>query len=240
MIVLNSNLEEVINIDMWPRPMSPEKHWQPGRSAMEFALYLLGGNGKIPEEIKNILQKNGLYTADDFKVYPEFGTSLNKNGFYKGNGRQHDALMVSELNSLVVGIEAKVDERFDNVVSKWLTLIKSKSGSNANKIDRADAFARAIFGEDKSHQDILELHYQLLSATIGTLLEAKKHSSKNAMLLILVIKKDGCYKEKEVEKNEKAYQLYLDMLENKKCENYYKLHNFPDIKFYIEYNEIEI
>lgn len=119
-------------------------------------------------------------------------------------------------------------------------LKKSKDGKNENRIKRADAFARAIFGEDKSHKDIQDLHYQLLSATIGTLVEAQRKSVTNAMLLVLVFKKDGCYSEEKVKDNFEDYQRYIDMLEKQKCDTFYKLAKFHDIRFYVEYLEIEV
>ena len=235
MKILNGKTKEIVTFDSWPRPRSPEKHWKDGRSAKELARFFTSNNEEIPGEIKSILLKNGIFTGDDFEVYPEFLSRFEK-GFGRGGGRQHDALMISKRNSLIVGIEAKADEPFDYEVDKWLK--KSENGKNDNRKKRADAFAEAILGKEKSHEDILVLHYQLLSATIGTLLEAQRQSARNAMFLVLVLKKEGCYSEEKAAENYEAYKRYIDMLKIHKVDKFYKIPKFPDINFYIEYKEI--
>ena len=114
-VELKSKDEHLINsVEDWGEYAPPAKksdHWQPGRSAMEFAKYMIDGNGYLPKELEYVLTKLGLKADEKLIGIPELVTGLKS----RGRGRTHDLVLVKK-NEVVVGIEAKVDEKFDKQV----------------------------------------------------------------------------------------------------------------------------
>ena len=58
-------------------PQGGEKQFKEGRSAWEFANYLIAGSGELPKEIERIIKP---YAKQDekLKLYPEWVTSFGK------------------------------------------------------------------------------------------------------------------------------------------------------------------
>ena len=209
-------------------PKKKEFQWKDGRSAKEFARYMTkkyAGSTEItfPYEIRCVL---GRHTNEqEFDLYPEKVTDFPLCPFGKGEGRNHDALVFG--SNIAMGIEAKADEPFDRQY-KDIEIYDTPN----HRLRYVNSY-HAIFGEDAEIDG--EIYYQLVSASLGTLIEAKRAGCDKAVLLIVTLLKDGCYSEENVIRNKNAVALFKSKLKVGECG---KLHtqysDLYDIDFYIE------
>ena len=81
-------------------------------------------------------------------------------------------------NDTVIGIEAKVSEPYDKKIKD------KRIGATDNMNKRLDSCISYLLGQNKS-EEVEQLYYQLFSATIGTILEAKRRTKKKAVVLFL-------------------------------------------------------
>ena len=98
-------------------PEGKEKQWVPSYSAFELADYFLRYKGFMPPEIDSYLTEIGV-VSKSFSAEPECCTSLEKDGFGSGKSRQHDLLITSDTNEVVIGLEAKAREDLDDFVTE--------------------------------------------------------------------------------------------------------------------------
>ena len=228
------------SIDDWYNaapPKNPSLHWKDGRSAKELAKYMTSTKGYMPEEIENILTKLGCNTNITFYGEPESVTSLEG----RGGGRHHDLLLVQG-NEVMIGVEAKSDECFGKIVCKELFGNKDYKelfdSISDNKFTRVNSLYNDIYGYDLYKN--MELRYQLLTATEGILKEAKKANASKAVLLVITLKKEGCYSEKKVEANLQDLKNFVTSLGTPLEDGQYNLPVYPDIDFYVEHVEVEV
>jgi len=211
----------------WYKYASPEggdKQWKEGRSALEFARFMTSNNGKMPTIIKDYLKSIGV-KDNDFVCIPEHVTKYDAKEFGKGEGRHHDGLLISD--SCVIGIEAKVSESFDKLIMDKLSGAEKKDGNGYNMKTRIFSSLKLITGKD--YQDDVGrvgcIMYQLVSATVGTILEAEKKAvseNKNkmkAVVLVIEFVGDGVDKgrskeeyQRKIEDNDNAFNNYMDFL----------------------------
>ena len=97
-----------------------------------------------------------------------------------------------------------------------------------------------LFGDiPENHKN---LRYQLITASAAMLLEAKKRSIQNALLIIIVFKKDGCYQTQNVHRNHIDIENFLDDISAISCGDYYLLPTHygkeHGINLYFKYLEI--
>jgi hypothetical protein len=220
----------VTNLDTWKAAYPPKSdvQWRDGRSAKELARFLINDNPKMPSALVNAI--SDLTKSDLFVGEGEFVTNFSKYNFGDGEGRNHDFLMKSD--DLLVAIESKVDEPFDE-------LFKNKIKDSNNQKRRYYGLASMLFGSN--HDLTNDLMYQLISASCGTLLEAKSNGLLTALLLIIVFKKPGCFNEKRIDYNEKAFNHFLSKLSTNSdglAKTVFGTEN--NIKFYIRKIEIDI
>lgn len=194
---------QVYDIETWFRyapPMGGEKQWKDGRSAKELARFLTLKYPDLPQELVDILRE---FTSDKAEFFwaGEHETSFAKHGLGRGTGRNHDAILYN--GDIFVGIEAKADEPFGD---KYLD--EEYENASDNKKKRIRGLNAMIFNDEiKNHKAI---RYQLLTACGGTLLEAKEKGTANALVLILVFKKDGCYSDVNDYNNQKDLEKFLE------------------------------
>ena len=183
----------ITDLDLWKAkapPMGGDKQWKPGRSAMELADYMTKKLPNMPEEIAEVLL-NFTNKNAEFDWSAEYVTNLTPFGLGRGEGRNHDAFLWN--SDVVVGIEGKADEPLGSQTVN--TALKTQS---ANKLHRIQGMIEMIFGgKPEAHGNI---RYQLITASVATLLEATKRNVKNAVLLVIVFKKPGYYIENGVKK----------------------------------------
>ena len=164
-------------------PKAKGKHWKDGRSAKSLAQFMTDKNQV--KKLEDILVELEYNTKGVISCTPEANTVLP----CKGNGRNHDLLMIGE--DFVVGIEAKVSEPFGEEISTELI------EASDNKKGRIDKLANELFGcKINEVKDGLELRYQLLTGVYGTLREAKKNKKIKALFLVIVFT-DGITREDE-------------------------------------------
>lgn len=199
----------------YAEPEGGESQWTEGRSAMEFARYMISSNNRLPKELSSYLNSIG-FKDENYTCYPEEVTSFDNFDLGKGSGRHHDGLLVSE--NYLVGIEAKVSEPFDNSILTKLDRAKSNSdkGDNMRKrIINSLKLLNSSFNDD-TLESVKTLMYQLISGSVGTIIESYKRNICNSAFLIIefdgeVQKKEKNYDEK-VENNQKAYNEFLVFL----------------------------
>ena len=164
-------------------PKAKGKHWKDGRSAKSLAQFMTDKNQV--KKLEDILVELEYNTKGVISCTPEANTVLP----CKGNGRNHDLLMIGE--DFVVGIEAKVSEPFGEEISTELI------EASDNKKNRIDTLANKLFGcKINEVKDGLELRYQLLTGVYGTLLEAENNKKSKALFLVIVFT-DGITREDE-------------------------------------------
>lgn len=160
-------------------PAGKSKHWVDGRSSKETAKIWLTG---IPKSCSDILLP--ISTHIDTCI-PEYNSRIDN---YRGNGRNHDLLLINNKENVIIGIESKVDETFGVTISQRIIAAQKtkKVVLNSNALNRVEELRLAIFGKIEVKQE--NLRYQLLHSIAGVLVEAKKRNFDKAALLIQTIK----------------------------------------------------
>jgi hypothetical protein len=184
MKIISSNGNPITDMDTWFHYAPPEKgaaHWKDGRSAKEAAKAWVGrGSPSAPPEIASLIASHPDTTdLNIHTIIPEFETRLDN---YRGKGRQHDilALASGSQGTAVIGIEAKADEAFGPIITKYR---QGKVGTTSKVPNRIDGLLRGLFGGPWD-EDLGSLRYQLVHGVAGTLIEA---AERNADLAIFVV-----------------------------------------------------
>ena len=185
-IKISKNNNIITTVEEWYQfapPKAKGKHWKDGRSAKSLAQFMTDKNQV--KKLEDILVELKYGTNGVISCTPEANTVLP----CKGNGRNHDLLMIGE--DFVVGIEAKVSESFGEEISTELI------EASDNKKGRIDKLANELFGcKINEIKDGLELRYQLLTVVYGTLREAENNQKSKALFLVVVFT-DGLTSEDE-------------------------------------------
>lgn len=185
-IKISKNNNIITTVEEWYQfapPKAKGKHWKDGRSAKSLAQFMTDKNQV--KKLEDILVELEYDTKGVISCTPEANTVLP----CKGNGRNHDLLMIGE--DFVVGIEAKVSESFGEEISTELI------EASDNKKGRIDKLANELFGcKINEIKDGLELRYQLLTGVYGTLREAENNKKSKALFLVIVFT-DGITREDE-------------------------------------------
>ena len=185
-IKISKNNNIITTVEEWYQfapPKAKGKHWKDGRSAKSLAQFMTDKNQV--KKLEDILVELKYGTNGVISCTPEANTVLP----CKGNGRNHDLLMIGE--DFVVGIEAKVSEPFGEEISTELI------EASDNKKGRIDKLANELFGcKINEVKDGLELRYHLLTGVYGTLLEAENNKKSKALFLVVVFT-DGLTSEDE-------------------------------------------
>lgn len=177
--------------------------WVHGKSAASIGEFVFDHNGikHITEIVNKILSEisSGTSISSFEQAVFEYETKFDK----LGKGRMHDLALFGETNNkkkIFVGIEAKVNEKFDSrdIQSAYLSgMLEHVNNRNSNITTRVeDLIKRNNFKEQKRRKDSkiinkfskeqLGLQYQLLYSTIGTAVE----NADINILLVLVFKTD--------------------------------------------------
>ena len=118
----------ITTVEEWyqfAQPKAKGKHWKDGRSAKSLAQFMTDKNQV--KKLEDILVELKYNTNGVISCTPEANTVLP----CKGNGRNHDLLMIGE--DFVVGIEAKVSEPFGEEIS---TELIEASDNKKGRIDK--------------------------------------------------------------------------------------------------------
>lgn len=212
-ITIKKNVE-INSVEQWfivAPPKGKEKQWKNGRSAKELARFATDPSFK--EFISSILKQEGL-REQDFVCEPEAETEL-KSAIDMGisGPRNHDLLMIGS-KDCVIGLEAKVSESFGNntIGEEWI-----KADTKNKKEKRIPGLVQFITNNTYTNfsgvpDRIKSLMYQLFTATVGTIIEAKKRGKKNALVLVLVftgnVDKESGYNDK-MKQNQSDFEAFV-------------------------------
>ena len=180
----------ITSLEQWfnvAPPKGESSQWKPGRSAQEMARFAL--SDRFSELIECVLSEYGI-KEDSFVCEPEA-----------------EKPRPTEAQSCFIGIEAKVSESFDKQIKD------KRIGASDNMNTRLDKCLEFVYKEQPA--DVEDLYYQLFSATIGTVIEAKKKHCNNAIALFIVfvgeVAKENKY-EDHVKANNEAFAAFCQTL----------------------------
>ena len=159
--------------DVIPHLGKPE-HWRQGRSAKAVADSWFQANN-VPPRVKAVLdQAADLRGAELIDAWLERSTDLEDR---RGTASQTDLFAVLGIGEdlAVMGVEAKVDESFGDLVTKWL------GAGTEGKVDRLEKLCTLFKLQPK---DVGGLRYQLFHRTAAAIYEAHRYRSKKAIMMV--------------------------------------------------------
>ena len=204
---IKSNGNIITNLREWFKfapPVRGYAHWKDGRSAKESARRWICG---YPPEIKEALDSDSCLKGFIPQcVKPEYKTCLDT---CRGP-RNHDVIVTGCTNTkkVLLGIEAKADENFGDLVSKRLRSAKS-SGYIPRRINN---LSKALFGKKaEGNHEIGGLRYQLIHGCAATIIEAGHHQASAAVFLVHVFVTDKT-RDKRLKNNAQALNKFVKIL----------------------------
>lgn len=187
----------ITSVEQWRAHAGPkggDKHWKDGRSAKEVAKAWCRPDGAtaVPSELLALLRSHELtIDLEIATVIPEQRTPLRGE---RGGHRHHDLLLLGRARGkrVVVGVEAKTDESFDEPLGRRIAAAKAliAKGEKTGQLDRIERLSTAVFGrsavrpDEEPDSSLAPLLYQILAGVAGTLIEAEE---RNADLCILAV-----------------------------------------------------
>lgn len=174
------------NLDEWHCYAAPKgrMHWKDGRSAKENARLWLDAAPSLPVGIREVLRGCvGIGNLSSWSAEPEARAK-----FDAFRGPANIDLLVKagdEHGPIVIGIEAKADEAFGSTIEKTLSEAQKRLARKPHSkgVERIQELVRT-FGLDLHESEVLDLRYQLLTLTAGTLAEARRQSAQRAVVII--------------------------------------------------------
>jgi hypothetical protein len=194
----------------WTRPKKASQ-WRASRSAMELArAWFTSVEPVTPPEISALLNSHErsrnavLETA-----WPELVTALPQ----RGEGRNHDLILLGSTRAerLLVAVEAKVDESMGPAIGPYWEQSKQSTKSGAWR--RIDALLHAVFGKGAlaTREPWSTLPYQMLTAVVGTAIEANHKSTDFAISCIHELVTESA-KSIRLSRNEAEFSAFLAAL----------------------------
>ena len=203
--------EPITSIEEWAvigAPVSPDQ-WAPGRSACELATTWI--DGQAAERVAEVLSARPEFAdLELLKGVAEKETQFDEN---PRGPRHHDLLIhaTSAAGPVVIGVEGKADEPFDEPLWRWRKkrLADSpKSGAPERLDGLTRLFFRTTIDKDRGYPALACLGYQLLSGLAGTLADAKKANADRAVFLVHEFETDMTTDEKH-QKNRHVLEDFL-------------------------------
>jgi hypothetical protein len=143
-IITGRDGDQLTDWRAWTRPKK-DYQWRAGRSAMELArAWFVSPTPVCPREIADLLASHpraaGLLLVEGI---PEHVTSLPE----RGEGRNHDLLLYGhgESGTIVISVEAKVDESFGETIGTYWNKGK-RSATPTRAPERIEALLSLAFG----------------------------------------------------------------------------------------------
>lgn len=201
------------DISDWRRwsPPKEDYQWKAGRSAMELArAWFTAPQPVIPPEVRGLLDSHAdTRGAELTEGWPECVTKLP----YPGEGRNHDLVVIGSIGArkLLVSVEGKVDEPLGDLIgTNWR---KSHLNPKSKAWKRIDVLLASAFGQGATAtaKPWSDLRYQLLTALVGTAIEAAARKCDVAVLCIHEFITEAAHPDK-VAKNREAVSAFLRAL----------------------------
>ena len=154
----------------------PDKHWKWGKSAKALA-YCWEEAGAFPPEVQRVFEKSGFRQLKGLRFVEglvEHTTSVPG----RGRASQTDILVqgIGQAGAVAVGVEGKVDENFDEVVSIWLG---PRPSTNRQTRLAGLCHMLGVPGSLVGH-----IRYQLIHRTAAVLIEANNMGASVAVMLV--------------------------------------------------------
>lgn len=176
MIITFKKNDIIIDDSNWESLWQPKekKQWKEGRSSKELAKYASCDSFKL---LISHIMKECCIIEQNFVCEPEAKNSLGK-GFNRGC-RNHDLLMIGD-KDCVIGVEAKVDEPFDE---EWKEAFERQKKKYNKEVDTRAYKLRNYLANG---HNVNNIGYQLFTATRGTICSAKKANKNKCIFLVIV------------------------------------------------------
>lgn len=155
----------------------PIKHWRTGYSTKALAYCWQEARG-FPNCVKDVFKISNINLFQDIELllaFPEYKVPL------PGGKRssQNDIFILARGNNqlITIAVEGKVAEDFGQIVAEW----KADDNIRKNKGERLNYLIRELKLEGKS---LDEIHYQLLHRTASAIIEAKRFTAENSLMIV--------------------------------------------------------
>ncbi len=210
MEITDSKGNSITCLNDWAKVFdTPKKrlHWKIGRSAYSIADFIMNKHGeeKIMQLVSSILSEQVILESG----IPELEIRFDA----YGHGREHDLGIYGKTSSgktIFIGVEAKVDESFNETVADVYLKAKAKelAGISTNLPSRIEDLITLNFKNIDSK--VFELRYQLLYATAGTVA-----TDADIYILLMIVFKTELYDETIGTKNYQDYSMFLKAVDAK-------------------------
>ena len=219
--IWNNEGTEIRSLPDWARCGLPEtrrkQHWKEGRSAFELARAWTGtGKPEAPENLVGLLAPGAARGEIVYeRAIVECETPLP---FASRGPRCHDLAVWARRGDslLLICVEAKADESFGATVTEELA--KARTRPVTRFPDRLSWLTSGMLGISAFpagmggvlNPAIAGIHYQLLSAIAGTLLEAERVGASETVFLIHEFR-THLTRDENMDRNREALNQFLGM-----------------------------
>lgn len=164
----------------------------------------------VPPEVSSLLDSHPHSRGATLtEGWPELVTPLP----FRGEGRNHDLVAVGTVGSrqLLLAVEGKVDETLGETIGTYWR--KSKASPRSGAWKRIDSLLASVFGPNAVaiEHPWRTLKYQLLTAVVGTAIEARARKCDIAVLCIHEFITESA-KPERLKKNDEALGDFLHAL----------------------------
>lgn len=217
MRITNKNGFVINDINSWEKAFkevdSEPKHWRVGRSAHALATHFTSPNIISSNGVKDLtsnLSKFGLTNVVMSHAEIEHESRFDK---YRGKGRMQDLVIWAKNKDLpiVICIEAKVDECFNNNIPDAYESAKKNLEKNPNSKakQRIEDLCSKYYSGEKM-EELSHIRYQLLYYLAGSLTEAKKING--VVYMPVIVYHTSLFDRISGKKNKKDYIAFMESL----------------------------
>ena len=247
---LITNLESwktaFIEVDKKSKEDNGKSNWEEGRSACTLAKYFTTPNIEESNGIKKIkeyFEALGFSNLKFTSAEIEHRSPFDK---YKGGTRMQDLVIwgESEKGSILVCIEAKVDEEFNELLNEAYKKakqekIKDPNSNRQNRIEELCDKYLNVSAESINSEPENNIRYQLLHYLAGSICEAKEYG--NVVFMPIMVFKTDEYDKTEGDRNREDYKQFIKALKFEMCNEEKQIlkRTFENVDVYISYIEID-
>ena len=207
MKIVSSHGHEIASLEDWAS-LHKKIHWKKGRSAYSVADFILNRDGMahLESRLSEVLRKE----VSISRVTPEKEIRFDK----YGRGRVHDLAIACEVNgreSLFVGLEAKVDENFGQLIQDELKSAEKRLAANqaSKAVERIKALP-ARFSPALSLDSVFDIRYQLVHGAAGTVsAQGENREPFDAYVFYILVFKTSLYDEQAGKENHEDYIRFI-------------------------------
>ena len=249
MKIENTKKQLIVDLESWKTAfieVDKEKNWEEGRSACTLAKYFTTPNIEESYGIKKIKEYLEALGFSNLKFNSAEIEHESRFDSFRGQGRMQDLVIwgESEKGRILACIEAKVDEKFNELLNKAYDTAKQKfekaPNSNAQKRieELCDKYLN-VSAESIKSGDGNNIRYQLLYYLAGSICEAKEYG--NVVFMPIMVFKTDEYNKTEGDRTREDYKQFIKALKFEMCNKEKGIfkRTFEGIDVYISYIEID-